>query len=131
MRLSASTLRDRAAAGADLDHLDHRNAQRQAAAFEKAIDARHFERARGLRLRLVDQADLRGRAAHVEGQNLIEPVLARDAGGKDRAAAGPDSISRTGKRIAVSTVVMPPPEVIRSSGHVNPARFSSRSSLVR
>ncbi len=35
--------RDRAAAGADLDHLDHRNAQRQAAALEEAIDARHLE----------------------------------------------------------------------------------------
>ena len=35
--------RDRAAAGADLDHLDHRNAQRQAAAFEEAIDPRDFQ----------------------------------------------------------------------------------------
>src|SRR6516165_10753811 len=59
--------RDRAAAGADLDHFDHRDAQRQPAALEKAVDPRHLEGARGLRLRLVDEADLRGRPAHVEG----------------------------------------------------------------
>ena len=54
--------------------------------FEKAVDARHFERARGLRPRLVDQADLCGRAAHVERQHLVEPMLARDAAREDRAA---------------------------------------------
>jgi len=81
--------RDRAAAGADLDHLDHRNAQRQPAALEKAVDPRHLEGARGLRPRLVDETDLRGRSAHVEGYDLIESVLARDAGGEDRAARGP------------------------------------------
>ena len=43
--------------------------------------------------------------------------------------AGPDSTSRTGKRIAVSAVVMPPPEVISSIGQRKPARVSSRSSL--
>src|SRR5262249_39864360 len=34
--------RDRAAAGADLDHFDHRDAQRQPAALEKAVDPRQF-----------------------------------------------------------------------------------------
>ena len=42
--------RDRAAAGADLDHLDHRDADRQAAALQEAILPRHFEGARILRL---------------------------------------------------------------------------------
>src|SRR5262249_42592749 len=117
--------RDRAAAGADLDHFDDRDAQRQPAAFEKAVDPRHLEGARGLRLRLVDKADLRGRAAHVEGYDLIEPVLTRDAGGKDRAAR------RTGKRMAVSVAVIPPPEVISRRGQLKPARRSSRSSFAR
>ena len=81
--------RDRTAAGADLDHFDYRNAQRQSAALEEAVDPRHLEGARGLRLRLVDEADLRGRPAHVEGYDLIEPVLTRDASGEDRAARGP------------------------------------------
>src|SRR5262249_37506858 len=31
----------------------------------------------------------RGRPAHVEGYNLIEPVLTRNAGGEDRAARRP------------------------------------------
>ena len=57
---------DRAAAGADLDHLDHRDAQRQAAALEEAVLPRDLEGARMLRLAVVDQADLGGGAAHVE-----------------------------------------------------------------
>ena len=57
---------DRAAAGADLDHLDHRDAQRQAAALQEAVLPRHLEGARMLRLAVIDQADLGGRAAHVE-----------------------------------------------------------------
>ena len=42
--------RDRAAAGADLDHLDDRDAQRQPAAFLETVDARDLEGAVGLRL---------------------------------------------------------------------------------
>ena len=53
--------RDRAAPRADLDHFDDRDAQRQPAAFEKTVHPRHLERARGLRPRLIDQADFRGR----------------------------------------------------------------------
>ena len=78
--------RDRAAAGADLDHLDDRDAQRQAAALFEAVDARDLEGAAGLRLQIVDQADLRGGAAHVVGQHLVEPALPGDLGGEDRAA---------------------------------------------
>jgi hypothetical protein len=40
--------------------------------------------------------------------------------------AGPDSTSRTGKRMAVSLVVIPPPDVISSKGQRKPARTSSR-----
>ena len=61
-------LRDRAAAGADLDHLDHRDAHRQAAALQESRGAVDLEHARGMRLVVVDQADLGGGAAHVEGQ---------------------------------------------------------------
>ena len=59
------------------------------AAFGETVDARHFEQARGLRLRLVDEADLCRGAAHVERHDLVEAVLARDAGGEDRAAGRP------------------------------------------
>ena len=58
--------RDRAAARADFDHLGHRDADRQAAAPEIPPDARHFELARLLRTAVADEADLRGRSAHVE-----------------------------------------------------------------
>jgi hypothetical protein len=78
-----------AAARADLHHLDHRNAQRQAAAFEKAVNPRHFQHTRGLRPRLVDQADFRRGAAHVERQHLIEPVLPGDAAGEYGARRRP------------------------------------------
>ncbi len=43
--------------------------------------------------------------------------------------AGPDSTSRTGKRMAVSVLVMPPPEVISSIGQAKPTRLSSLSSF--
>ena len=70
MRPIAVDMRDRAAAGADLHHLDHRDAQRQAGALPEASDARDLEGARGLRLAVIDQADLRRRAAHVERQHV-------------------------------------------------------------
>ena len=80
---------DGTAAGADLDHLDDRNAQRQARALGETVDACHLEQPRGLRLRLVDEADFRRGAAHVERYDLVEAVLTRDAGGEDRAAGRP------------------------------------------
>src|SRR5262249_58396762 len=63
--------RNRAAASADLDHFDHWNAQRQPAPLKKAVNPGDFERTRGLRLRVVDEADLGGRPAHVERHNLL------------------------------------------------------------
>ena len=81
--------RDRAAAGADLDHLDHRNAQGQAAALGEAIGARHLEQARGLRRAVVDQADLGGGAAHVEAEHAVEAALGGDAAGQNGATRRP------------------------------------------
>ena len=80
---------DRAATSTDLDHLDHRNSQRQPAAFEKTIDPRHLHGARHLRPCLVDEAYLRGGPAHVERKDLRQPMLTRDAAGKNRARCGP------------------------------------------
>ena len=59
---------DAAAAGADLDHVDDRNAHRQTAALAEAIDAVDFEFVGLERLAVVDDAKLGGRAAHVEGK---------------------------------------------------------------
>ena len=89
---------DRAAAGADLDHLDHRDAERQAAALEEAVDAADLEAARRLRPEIVDQADLGGGAAHVERQHASQAAI-RPRCPRPRMAppAGPDSTRRIGK----------------------------------
>ena len=81
--------RDGAAARADLHHLDHGDAQRQPAALEEAMRARHLEGPRRLRLGVVDQADLGGGAAHVEGEHAVEPALPRHVAGEDGAAHRP------------------------------------------
>ena len=80
---------ERAAAGADLDHFDDRDAHRQTAAFPEAIDAVDLETARGERLEVVDQGKLGGGAAHVEGQHARHPGLPRHGLGQDRAAGRP------------------------------------------
>ena len=64
------------------------DAHRQAAALEIPPDARDFEAARLLRPALADEADLRGGAAHVEGDDLVLARERRDMGREDRAAGG-------------------------------------------
>ena len=80
---------DRAAAGADFDHLGHRNAHRQAAPLDEARGARDLEMARGLGRPVVDQTDLCRRAAHVERHHPVEAAGPGDRRGQNRAAAGP------------------------------------------
>ena len=111
----------RAAARADLDHLDHRDAHRQAGALHEAVAAVDLEAARGHRLAVVDDADLGRRAAHVEAQDAVDAEALGDPGRQDHAAGRPDSTSRMGKRTAVSSVVRPPPEVISRTGQAKPA----------
>ena len=82
-------MRDRAAPGADLHHLNHRYPQRQPGPFAKPAHPRHFKRARRLRLEIVDQADLRRRAAHIERQHIVQPAFARNLGGENRPARRP------------------------------------------
>ena len=77
---------DGAAAGADLHHLDHGHAQRQPAALEEAMGARDLEGPRRPRLGVVDQADLGGRATHVEGEYAVETALPRHVAREDGAA---------------------------------------------
>src|SRR5207248_11315365 len=80
--------RDRAAAGPDPDHLDDRDAQWQAAALFEAVDARDLESAARPLLKIIDQANLRGRAAHIVREHRVEPALSRDLTGEDGAAGG-------------------------------------------
>ena len=77
---------ERAAAGADLHHVDHRDRDRHAGALLEAVAAGHLEHAAGLRRVPLDQADLRRGAAHVERQHPIEAEPGGEMRGKDRAA---------------------------------------------
>ena len=79
---------NRAAAGADLHHLDDGDAHGRAAALLEARLAVDLEHARLQRLAVVDQADLGGGAAHVERQDAALAPLQRDAPGQDGAAGG-------------------------------------------
>jgi hypothetical protein len=68
---------DRAAAGADLDHLDDRDGDRHARTLGEAIGAGDLEGARRARRKVLDQADLGRRAAHVVGDDLVQPKRRR------------------------------------------------------
>ena len=80
----AIDMRDGAAAGADLHHLDNGNTQRQARSLAEPANARDLERAGGLRLVVVDQADLGRGAAHVERQHVADAALSGDERREDR-----------------------------------------------
>ena len=87
---------DRAAARADLDHLDHRHAHRQARALEEAGGAIDLEQPRGMRLVIVDQADLGRGATHVVAESPRLAGAGRDLRSKNRAAGRARFDSRTG-----------------------------------
>ena len=78
--------RKRAATGADLDHLDDRDAEREAAALHEPGRAINFKCARLERLAVVDQADFGSRAAHIERQDRVFAAFCRRTGSQDRAA---------------------------------------------
>ena len=65
--------RDRAAPGADFDHLDHRNLDGEAALFLETVLAVDLEFGRHQRVAVRDHAGLGGRAAHVEGEDVVVP----------------------------------------------------------
>ena len=72
--------RDRAAAGADLDHLDHGQVDRQPGALLEAVAAVDLEAVRQQRLAPVDHRELGGGAAHIEGEEIL--VAGRGAEGR-------------------------------------------------
>ena len=75
--------------------------------------ARSTSKARGFGLVLVDQADLGGRAAHVEGQHPALAEARRDLRREDRAAGRPGFDQADRKAPRRLDEVRPPPEVIR------------------
>ena len=66
---------DAAAAGADLDHLDHRHSHRQAAALLEAVDAADLELGAERRAAVVDQAAL-----------AVVPPMSKESRTGDRSA---------------------------------------------
>jgi hypothetical protein len=82
-------LGNRPAAGADLDHFDHGNADRQSAALHEPILAGDLEAARILRFQIVDEADFRSRSAHVERHDVAEAAFLRNMPRQHGAAGGP------------------------------------------
>ncbi len=99
-RAELGARRDAAAAGADLDHVDRLDLQREAAALAEALVARDFELVRNLWLAVRDQAQLRRRAAHVERQHALLTGSARVVGRGHRAGrrAGFDQSHRCARR---------------------------------
>ncbi len=80
--------RDRAAAGADLDHLDHADLDRQARALLEAVAAVDLELARGQRLAVDDHGELGGRAADVEREQVGDAGRGAVVRGGERARRG-------------------------------------------
>ena len=80
---------DGPAAGPDLDHLDGRNADRQAAPLEVSVGPGYLEGAGHLRLAAVDEADLGRRPPHVERDRVPAAALrgrSRSRGSRHRPA---------------------------------------------
>src|SRR2546428_434264 len=75
-------------APADLDQLDDGDADREPRALLEPVGARHLELAPDEWDAVVDHARLRGRAAHVEREELGFTALARRLRGRQRAGGG-------------------------------------------
>ena len=94
----------------DLDQLDGRDLQRQAAAALEPIEPRHLGLIGAHRLAVADHATPRG-AAHVESQRPWQAKLARHQ--RPRSARAAPTDQPIGAAFTVSIEPMPPPEVIR------------------
>ena len=91
--------RDRAAAGADLDHVDDRRLDRQAGALGEAVHARRLHHRRDLAASVLDHAGLGGRAAHVEGDDVLLAGERAEQGGRE-AAAGRAAFEQADRKVA-------------------------------
>ena len=80
---------------------------------------------------VLDQAGLRGRAAHVERDHVLLAGERAEQGGGEAAAGGPDSSRRIGNARAVSGDTRPPAECISRRAPRKPRAESSSSSRFR
>ena len=82
-------MRDASTACSDLDQFDGRNTDRQAAAFDEALLARGLEGVGDFGLAVVDDAELRRGAAHVEREHVPAAVVGAERGGGERTGCWP------------------------------------------
>ena len=110
---------DRAAAGADLDQVDdrrpHRVAGERQAADPGARVAADVVVLRHRRPAVLDQADLGGRAAHVEREDVRSPERRAECGGRDHARGRARLDHEHRPRRAASELKTPPLDCITSS----------------
>ena len=81
-------MRKTAAAGADLNHVDHRDLQRQAGAFLEAPHPAGLEIELVVRRAVLHQAHLGRGATHIERHNAVEAGQLRQERGGHRAGGG-------------------------------------------
>ncbi len=79
---------DRAAAGADLDHLDHGQVDRQPGALLEAVAAVDLEAVRQQRLAAGDHRELGGGAPHIEGEQILVAGRGAEGRGGQRSPGG-------------------------------------------
>ena len=100
--------RDGAAAGAQRAHLDHRQRHRQPP-LDLVVGGE-------LRLALQQQSHVAARAAHVEGDRLLEARLAGEVAPPITPPASPESSSSTGRSGACTSPVVPPSDLSSEQG---------------
>ena len=127
-RPTSSMRGDRAAAGADLDHVDHRRLDRQAGAALEAVHARRLHHRRDLGAAVLDQAGLRRGAAHVERDHVgAGRRRRRTARWRVRRRPGRTRAGGSGSRARSPARRRPPAECISRSAPRKPRACSSRS----
>ena len=87
-RAEAAAPGDRAAAGADLDQLHGGDLDGQAGAAQEALLPCRLETPGHQRLAIVHQGELRRGAAHVEGQDAVQPGVAAEPSSGQRPGGG-------------------------------------------
>ena len=91
--------RDRAAARSDFHHLDDRDSHRKAAPLQIPVSPGDLEGSRAVGRPVLDKADLRGGAAHVQRERFGQAAFACDVTGQNRSPGGtrldePDGVLR-------------------------------------
>ena len=129
---------DGASAGADLDHLDDRDLDREPAALLEVVAAVDLELRRDQRLAVRDHARLGGGAAHVEGEEVLVAEEHAVVGGGEGAGGGagldePDGIAAARLGLAEAAVRLhdeePPADADPAEPVAEPPQVALRQAL--